>query len=203
LKRKEVVLATRNEGKLKEFKRILKDFDPDLLSLDAFPDMPEIVEDGSTFEENALKKAVTIATLTGRIAIADDSGLVVDYLGGEPGVMSARYAGQRASDEDNCRKLLHALQGVPDHLRTASFRCALALATPGGEKEVVTGECSGMITHEAKGSSGFGYDPVFYYPGYKKTFAELEPDMKDRVSHRRRAIEKILLILPHYLPRGR
>jgi len=199
----EVVLATRNKGKLNEFKQILKEFDLDLLSLNAFKDIPEIVEDGLTFEENALKKAFTIAVHTGRTAIAEDSGLTVDYLGGEPGVISARYAGQNASDEDNYRKLLRMLQGVPDHLRAASFRCAIALATPEGGKEVVSGECSGVITRDPRGSSGFGYDPVFYYPEYGKTFAELEPEMKNRVSHRRKAIEKLLLILPRYLPKGR
>ncbi|MCX5885136.1 MAG: XTP/dITP diphosphatase [Proteobacteria bacterium] len=199
MKRKEVVLATRNEGKLREFKRILESFNIDLLSLKAFPDIPEIVEDGSTFEENALKKALTVASSTKRIAIADDSGLMVDYLEGKPGVMSARYAGENAGDKDNYIKLLKILRGVPDHLRTASFKCALAVATPEEKHDVVTGECSGIITHEPRGNAGFGYDPVFYYPEYGKTFAELEPEMKDSVSHRRRAIEKLLLILPRYL----
>ena len=114
-------------------------------------------------------------------------------------MLSARYAGENACDKDNYTKLLKILQAIPDHLRTASFRCALALATPEGGKEVVTGECSGFITCEPRGSAGFGYDPVFYYPEYGKTFAELEPEMKDRVSHRRRAVEKLLLILPRYL----
>jgi len=199
VKRKEVVLATRNEGKLREFKRILESFNIDLLSLKAFSDIPEIIEDGSTFEENALKKALTVASSTKRIAIADDSGLMVDYLEGEPGVMSARYAGENAGDKDNYIKLLKKLQGVPDHLRTASFKCALAVATPEGKHDVVTGTCSGVITHEPRGNAGFGYDPVFYYPEYGKTFAELEPEMKDSVSHRRRAIEKLLLILPRSL----
>lgn len=199
LNHREVVLATRNEGKLKEFKRLLENFDLDLLSLNNFPELPAIVEDGLTFEENVLKKAVSVATFTERIAIADDSGLVVDYLKGEPGVMSARYAGANASDEENNQKLLDKLKGVPDHLRKASFQCALAIATPQGEREVVIGECQGVITHEPKGHHGFGYDPIFLYPEYGKTFAELEPEMKNRVSHRKRAIEKLLLILPRYL----
>jgi len=162
----------------------------------------EVAETGNTYQENARLKALAMAKESHLISLADDSGLEVKYLGGEPGVISARYAGKHASDEDNYRKLLHRLEGMPDRLRTALFRCALALATPEGEKEVVTGECKGIITHEPRGSSGFGYDPVFYYPEYGKTFAELEPEMKDRVSHRRRAIEKLLLILPRYLPRG-
>lgn len=196
MKKRELVLATRNEEKLKEFKRILADFDFLLLSLNDFPNFPEIEEDGRTFEENALKKAETTAKLTRRIAIADDSGLMVDYLEGEPGVKSARYAGPQASDKDNYWKLLNKLRNVPDPLRTATFCCTIALVTPEGRKEVVHGECRGVITHEPRGNYGFGYDPVFYYPEYGKTFAELKPEEKDKVSHRRKAIEKLLLILP-------
>jgi len=199
LKRKEVILATRNEGKLKEFQRLFQLVNIDLFSLKGFAELPEIVEDGLTFEENALKKALTVATFTQRIAIADDSGLMVDYLGGEPGVISARYAGTNASDEENNRKLLDKLKGAPDHLRNARFTCVLAIATPEGKKEVVIGECSGIITHEPKGQYGFGYDPIFFYPEYGKTFAEIEPEIKDRVCHRRKAVEKLLLILPHYI----
>jgi XTP/dITP diphosphohydrolase len=190
--RKQVVLATRNQGKVREFNRLFADLGWEAVSLDAFSDVPEVVEDGETFEANALKKATTISTYLGLPAVGDDSGLEVDALEGRPGVYSARYAGESATDEENWRKLLQELSGVPMEKRTARFRCALALVEPGKEPVLANGHCEGVIVHEPAGTNGFGYDPVFFLPQYMCTMAQLSADEKNRISHRAIAMRHLL-----------
>ncbi len=158
------------------------------LSLDDMPDSADVREDGATFEENALKKARTMAKTFGIPTLADDSGLCVDGLGGRPGVFSARYGGQDASDEQKCLHLLEEMVAVPDDRRTARFVCVLALAWHDGEEKVFTGICEGRIIHELRGSRGFGYDPVFFYEETSCTFAEMSLAAKNRVSHRGKAL---------------
>lgn len=159
----------------------------ELKSLLDYPDAPEVLEDGDTFYKNALKKGRFFANYTGETVIADDSGLEVDCLNGVPGVYSARYAGPSASDEDNIEKLLHVLDGVSPDQRTAAFRCVLVLCDPEGNHETFEGILKGVITKERRGSKGFGYDPVFFYPECGKTVAELSPKEKNRISHRGQA----------------
>ena len=191
----EIVLATRNKKKQKEIVSILKDLPVKLLSLDDFPSIPPIREDASTFKGNALKKAQAVAKFTSKLALADDSGLAVKVLGGRPGVFSARYAGKDCSYQANNQKLLRELKGVPFSKRKATFRCFVALASPKGAIKVVEGKCSGYILTRLRGRKGFGYDPLFYSPPYKKTFAELVPAEKNRVSHRFRALKKIVQVI--------
>lgn len=181
-----IVLATRNENKVKEFKAILQDFHIEIRSLSDFGPLPEVVEDGSTFDENAYKKASHVARVLGLPAISDDSGLVVNALKGEPGVHSARYAGPGASDDENVDKLLREMEGVSD--RSAYFQCVLSVAVPSGPALTYEGTCSGSITTERRGSNGFGYDPVFYVEEFGKTFAELSAEQKNSISHRGRAL---------------
>jgi XTP/dITP diphosphohydrolase len=195
----EVVIATRNPGKLREIQAILSSFPLKFLSLEDFPDIPEVGEDGATFPENAGKKAGTIADFTGRLTIADDSGLAVDALQGRPGVFSSRYAGENATDRERCQKLLEEMALIPEGERQAKFVCAMAVALPGGKMQVVEGECRGWITFAPRGKGGFGYDPVFFLPEFGKTMAELEPEEKNRLSHRARALEKLKVILPKFL----
>ncbi len=195
----EMVLASRNPGKLKEIQAILSSLPVKLLSLKDFPDIPEISEDGSTFAENAGQKARTVARLTGRAAIADDSGLTVDALQGRPGVYSSRYAGNHATDEDRYRKLLKEMEGIPEGKRQGAFVCAIAVASPEGKQEIVESGIRGSISFEPRGDHGFGYDPVFFIPELGKTVAELEPELKNRISHRARALEKLKLTLPKFL----
>ena len=197
----EVVTATRNPGKFREIKAILSSLPLKFLSLEDFPDLPEVVEDGATFAENAGKKARTIADLTGRLAIADDSGLVVDALQGRPGVFSSRYAGEKATDRQRCQKLLEEMASIPEGKRQARFVCAMAVALPHGRMEVVEGECRGWITSAPRGKRGFGYDPIFFVPEFGKTMAELEPEEKNRISHRGRALERLKVVLPDFFPR--
>lgn len=192
---KKVVLATRNKGKVKEFNKLFAELGWEGISLDAFEGVPEVVEDGDTFEANALKKAVTISTYLNMPAVGDDSGLEVDALGGRPGVYSARYSGENASDEANWRKLLGELADVPDEQRTARFRCVLALVEPGREPVVAAGSCEGVIAREPKGTNGFGYDPVFYLPQQKKMMAELTSEDKNQISHRAMAMQNLLTTL--------
>ena len=197
----EGVIATRNPGKFREIKAILSSFPLKFLSLEDFPDVPEIVEDGATFAENAGKKARTIADLTGRLAIADDSGLVVGALQGRPGVFSSRYAGEKATDPERCQKLLEEMASIPEGKRQARFVCAMAVALPRGRMEVVEGECRGWVTFAPRGKHGFGYDPIFFVPEFGKTMAELEPEEKNRISHRGRALERLKVVLPDFFPR--
>jgi XTP/dITP diphosphohydrolase len=195
----EIVVATRNPGKLKEIAAILAADSAKLLSLKDFPRLPEIAEDGITFAENALKKARTVARLTGRIAVADDSGLTVDALQGRPGIFSSRYAGENASDEDRCRKLLKEMEGVPEGKRGGAFVCAAAVASPGDDYEVVEATWRGRIALAPRGANGFGYDPIFFIPEMNRTVAELDPAVKNKISHRAQALEKLKNILPKYL----
>jgi XTP/dITP diphosphohydrolase len=188
-----LVMATRNPGKVRELKKLLQDAGITLLSLADFPEIPEIPEDGATFKENAATKAQAVARLTGFPALADDSGLAVDALGGAPGVFSARYAQDLTAphppgDADNWRKLLEEMRDVPLDKRSARFVCEIALAWPDGRLFRAHGECEGAIALAPQGDHGFGYDPVFWVPEYSATMAELSPDIKNQISHRARAL---------------
>jgi XTP/dITP diphosphohydrolase len=169
---------------------MLRDLDIDVLSLQSFPGVPEVEEDGLTFHENALKKAREVSRHTSEVVLADDSGLGVDVLGGEPGIHSARYSGRTATDETNNLKLLRKLEGVPEGKRGAAFRCVLVLFRPDGRSESFEGSWRGEILFEPRGTLGFGYDPLFLDPGQGLTAAELPPDLKNRISHRGRAFAK-------------
>lgn len=186
-----MVLASQNKHKLEEIRNILEDLNIELLSMDevGLGDL-EIVEDGETFEANSMKKAVTVMEKTNTIAIADDSGLSVDYLDGRPGVYSARFAGENATDDDNNKKLLKMLDGVLSKERNGKFISVISLAFPDGRRLSVRGECNGIIGLEEKGTNGFGYDPLFIVPEYEKTFAELGSEIKNSISHRAKALEK-------------
>jgi len=181
-----IVLATRNEGKVSEFKALLKDFDVDTKSLKDFGPIPTVEEDGQTFEDNAVKKAQFTARVLGFPALADDSGLVVKALNGLPGVHSARYAGEEATDEENNLKLLKAMEGVEN--REAFFMCVLTIAVPRGPALIYEGACEGLITESLSGDQGFGYDPLFFYQPLNKTFAQMSIEEKNRVSHRGKAM---------------
>jgi XTP/dITP diphosphohydrolase len=185
-----VVLATRNSGKIAEFKTLFSGFPVQIKSLNDFGPIPEAVEDGKTFEDNAYKKAHFTARVVGFPALADDSGLVVEALEGQPGVLSARYAGEGAGDEANIRKLLKAMEGVSD--RRAAFECVIAIAVPRGPALLYSGRCEGEIARDPSGKNGFGYDPVFFYPALGKTFAEMSQEEKNRISHRGKAMAKLL-----------
>lgn len=191
----DLVLATRNSGKVKELREMLGGLPVRLFSLADWPQIPAIPETGSTFRENALLKAHAVARETGLTALADDSGLEVDYLGGAPGVFSARFAGEPADDLRNNQKLLDLLRGVPSDKRTARFRCVLAVVTPAKREYVTEGECRGVILEAPRGSGGFGYDPLFLVPEYGQTMAELPLEVKNRISHRGRALRQAICIL--------
>jgi len=185
----QLVLATRNEGKISEFRELLSPFDVDLKSLLDFGPLPPIEEDGQTFEDNAYKKAHFTAKVLGTPALADDSGLVVEALGGAPGIYSARYAGNGATDEDNYRKLLHEMKDIRN--RKAFFQAVLIIAVPRGPALTYIGKCEGEILREPAGKNGFGYDSVFYYPPLKKSFAQMSMEEKNRVSHRGKAMAQL------------
>jgi len=185
-----LVIATRNKGKIEEFKSLFSGFPISMKSLNDFGPIPEPVEDGRTFEDNAYKKAHFTARVLGFPALADDSGLTVAALGGAPGVFSARYAGEGAGDEANIRKLLKAMEGVRD--RKAAFECVVSIAVPRGPALTYEGRCEGEISTDPGGQNGFGYDPVFFYPPLGKTFAELSREEKNLVSHRGKAVAKLL-----------
>jgi len=184
-----IVVATKNQGKIKEIKRILDGMEVQVVSQYDMGIHKTVEEDGATFEENALKKAKEIMELTGEITLADDSGLVVDYLNGAPGVYSARYAGEGATDEENNNKLLEALKDVPFEKRMARFVCVIAAVWPDGKRIISRGECSGMIHFKPAGKNGFGYDPLFFIPEYNKTMAEIDFELKNKISHRAKALE--------------
>ena len=192
---RELVLATRNRHKREELAAILGGLDITIHTLDEFPDAPEVVEDGDTCEANAIKKAHTIAAWTGLPAVADDTGLEVDALGGRPGIYAARYAGEDATYEDNCRKLLLELTGVPPEQRTARFLTVAAIALPLDEVRVAQGVLDGVIAEEARGALGFGYDPLFLIPELGKTLAELSADQKNSISHRGKAFTQAIALL--------
>lgn len=197
----ELVVATRNRGKRREIGEVLKALPLQLKTLQDIGFDREIKEDKLTFEENALLKASTVANATGKLVLADDSGLEVDALEGRPGVLSARYAGVKASDHENNLKLLEEMKGIPEGRRTANFRCAMALAAPDKVIGAVEGACFGSIGYKESGSNGFGYDPLFILSEYNKTFGELDSSIKNKVSHRAKALEKVSLLLESYLSR--
>lgn len=186
---KEVVLATGNQGKVREFSKLLDGVFEKVISLKELDNPPEVIEDGVTFKDNALKKAREIAKYSNKLTLADDSGLEVDALNGEPGVYSARYSGEGATDQSNIDKLLIELADNPN--RKARFVCVLALVDPDGKELVVDGYCEGEILTKARGEGGFGYDPVFYLPDRDKTMAEIEPEEKNKISHRSNALKKL------------
>lgn len=192
---REIIIATHNKGKIAEFKQLLSDLPITIYSLHDFPDISEVEETGSTFHENAALKAETIAKQLGKPVMADDSGLVVDVLKGEPGVYSARYASENASDEENIEKLLTKLAGQTSDNRSAHFICVLAFAFPNGETVFHEGKCYGTISETVAGHAGFGYDPVFIPNGYDITFAEMDAANKNKLSHRYHA----LLAMRQYL----
>ncbi|MBD8026311.1 XTP/dITP diphosphatase [Ureibacillus sp. Re31] len=192
---KQVVVATKNKGKAKDFEALFTPLGYEVVTMfEVAPDL-EIEETGTTFEENAILKAETLSEQLGKLVIADDSGLAVDALGGEPGVYSARYAGDH-DDEANIVKVLEKLQGVPDEKRTARFCCALAIAGPNIDTYTVFGTCEGVILHEKRGTNGFGYDPIFFVPELGRAMAELTPEEKGAISHRGNAIRKLADELP-------
>ncbi len=191
-----LVLATRNPGKVRELGKMLSDRRTiELLSMKDFPEAPEVIEDGATYRDNARKKAIHVAEYTGFPALADDSGLEVDALDGAPGVHSARYAGSGASDADRISKLLAAIKDAPEGERTARFKCAVAIAQPKSCTDVVIGVCEGSIIREPRGTGGFGYDPIFVPQGYDLTFAELGENVKNRISHRAKALKMALKLI--------
>lgn len=192
---KEFVLASKNAHKAIEIEQILGEGIKVITQNKTVAADIDVVEDGQTFEENAIKKAEAIMKITNRPTIADDSGLCVDYLGGAPGIYSARYAGENASDKDRIEKLLKALDGVEEKGRGAKFVCAVALAVPGEETKTFRGECHGRITDEPKGENGFGYDPVFFVEEFGKTLAEIGLEAKNKISHRFGALK----LLSEYL----
>jgi XTP/dITP diphosphohydrolase len=185
-----LLLATNNPGKVQELKVLLQELPLELVLPGELGISGEVDEVGGSLEENAGIKATALAKRSGLLSLADDSGLEVEALGGEPGPLSARYAGEGASDRERVDYLLDRLKGVPWEKRTARFRCVIAIAEPEGEVELCSGECHGFITLEPKGKEGFGYDPIFYFPGLDKTMAELPLDIKNRVSHRGEAVRE-------------
>lgn len=187
----DIAVATRNRKKVEEIGRIMTGLPIALHSLAEFPDCPEVVEDADTFVGNALKKAHAVAAYTKMAALADDSGIAVDALGGAPGVFSARYAGEGAADADNLGKLLSDMEGVPADKRTGRFICVIALAWPDGSSMTFDGAVEGAIGTAARGVNGFGYDPVFFPEGHDRTFAEMSASEKDSMSHRGRALFKL------------
>lgn len=200
-----LVIATRNKGKTSEIKAFLKDFPVEIRNLDDFGPIPEVEEDGESFDENAYKKASFTARILGYAALADDSGLTVEALDGAPGIHSARYAGKSATDEQRCAKILEEMQGKLN--RKAAFECVISIAVPTGEALTYEARCEGLISDKPLGSNGFGYDPIFYYPPLKKSFAELTQEEKNQVSHRGKALkevrdefEKVLIWLRQHLP---
>jgi len=195
----DLLVATTNPGKFAEVKSFLAGLPLRILSLKDLDHPPAVVEDGRTFDENALKKARTLADFSGRFTLADDSGLEVDALNGAPGIYSARYAGEGADDEGNNQKLLDALADVPTDQRTARFVCALALCAPRAQKKndwAARESCEGRIAFAPRGANGFGYDPLFFYPPFGKTFGEIDQETKATVSHRGKALKRLAEALP-------
>ena len=188
---KRIIFATGNAGKMKEIREIMADLDVEIVSMKEAGVDVEIVENGSSFEENAVIKARTIMEHTGELVLADDSGLEIDYLNGEPGIYSARYMGEDTSYHIKNNNLISRLEGVEDEKRTARFVCVIAAAFPDGEILTVRDTVEGRIGYEEKGKNGFGYDPIFYLPEYGKSSAQLSPEEKNRISHRGKALRKM------------
>ncbi len=195
----ELLVATHNQKKFQEIKELLKDLNVQVSSLADYPDMPNIEEDGKTFQQNAIKKAATIALYSHRLVMGEDSGLEVKALQNKPGIYSARFSGSGATDRKNNSKLLRCLKKIPMKKRQARYRCCAALVGPAGVVEVASGSCSGLIALSPKGKNGFGYDPLFFIPRYRKTFGEIDPHVKSKISHRARALKKFKIILRKYL----
>ena len=201
-----LVIATRNKGKTAEIRDMLKGFPVEIKNLNDFGPIPEVVEDGETFDDNAYKKASFTARVLGLPALADDSGLVVDALNGAPGVYSARYGGPDATDGERVEKLLQEMAGTTD--RHAAFECVISLAVPQGPALTYEGRCDGVIAETPQGENGFGYDPVFFFPEYEKTFAQLTMEEKRAVSHRGKALsqmlnefDKVLVWIDQHMPK--
>ncbi|MBR3601250.1 MAG: XTP/dITP diphosphatase [Lachnospiraceae bacterium] len=192
---RKVIFATSNEGKMKEVRAILEDLGMEVLSMKEAGIHVDVVEDGTTFEENAVIKATEIQKVCGEIVLADDSGLEVDYLNKEPGIYSARYMGEDTSYKIKNQNIIDRLDGVEDEKRTARFVCAIAAAFPDGTVEVTRGTIEGRIGYEESGENGFGYDPIFYVPEYGCTTAQLSPEQKNEVSHRGKALRKMKEIM--------
>lgn len=184
----EVVLATRNQGKVREFLELLRDLPLQVYSLDAFPQIRDLAEDGLTYTENAISKALTVARLTRRIALADDSGIEIDALQGAPGPQSRRFLGEGASDASRNARIIRLLQSVPLKARAARYRAVVAVATPDGTVRTFEGVCEGQVASAPRGAQGFGYDPIFLVPDHGKTMAQLPIAVKNRISHRARAL---------------
>jgi len=200
-----LVIATRNKGKTQEIKDLLTDYPVDIKNLNDFGPIPQIEEDGDTFDENAYKKASFAARILGLPALADDSGLIVETLGGAPGIHSARYAGENATDQEKYLKLLHEMRGKTN--RKAAFECVISVAVPTGAALTYEARCEGIIAEEPAGSNGFGYDPVFFYPPFHKTFAQISRSEKNRISHRGKALaelkselDKVLVWIRQHMP---
>jgi len=194
-----LLVATTNPGKFAEVKDFLRQLPLEVLSLSDLATWPRIIEDGATFEENALKKARSLAEYSGYLTLADDSGLEVDALNGAPGIYSARYCGEEGNDKKNNEKLMHELREISEEKRTGRFVCALALCAPkshGMKEWTVRDSCEGRISFELKGENGFGYDPLFFYPSLGKTFGEIDRAIKATVSHRGKALKKLAEMLP-------
>jgi XTP/dITP diphosphohydrolase len=190
-----LLVGTKNPGKIVEIRRILSGFDLELLALGDLLHAPEVVEDGLTYRDNAVKKARAIAAWSGQLTLTDDSGLEVAALGGQPGVYTARFGGPGLSSRERCLYLLDRLRGVPDAERQAVFRCAVVLMEPTGRMIVREGKCSGVIGHDLRGEGGFGYDPLFWLPEHGCTFAQLSSEQKDLSSHRARAVRAMIPVL--------
>lgn len=186
---KEIIIATKNAGKIDEFKGLFSNYFENIYSLLDFDSTPKIVEEGSTFEENAIQKAKIVSTFFNKTVLADDSGLIVEALDGEPGIYSARYAEENSTNSQNVVKLLKKIK--PFKNRSAKFVCVLALVYPDSTTKLFEGSCEGLIIDEKRGNNGFGYDPVFFVPELKKTMAELDPGEKNKISHRAKAAEKL------------
>jgi XTP/dITP diphosphohydrolase len=196
-----LLLATQNADKVKEIRQALSDLDIKIVSADQIDTVPDVIEDRPTLEGNAEKKAVELSKATRLFALADDTGLEVDALDGAPGVYSSRYAGPNATYDDNVDKLLQAMRDIPDSDRSARFRTVMVL-TDGKEIKRVDGICNGIILTERRGTQGFGYDPIFWVPGYEKTFAEMSIDEKNAISHRGRALAKIHDVIQNLIHPG-
>ncbi len=202
---RELVVATKNAGKMKEIREILSGYALKITSLADYPDIPDIVEDGKTFAQNAYKKATVVARYTRKLTMGEDSGLEVKALNGQPGIFSARFSGKQATDKKNNLKLLRELRGVPWEQRDARYQCFIALAD-GSHKvspqtcQILSGNCRGKIAFRSQGKNGFGYDPLFFVPEYNTTFGVLDPAIKDKISHRAKALKKVKTFLQEYSP---
>ena len=195
----DIVIASNNQGKIKEIKDFYKKLKINFFSLKDFPALQKIKEGSGTYEKNAIQKAIKVSEFTRMISLADDSGIEIDALGGKPGIVSARFAGKGISDRERNLKILKLLENIPESSRKAKFVCIIAIVKPDRSSYIVKGICKGMIAKKPRGKSGFGYDPIFIFPRYNKTFAEMGIDLKNRISHRGKALRKAEKILERIL----